>query len=128
MNSTTTASSSTLGVVSHGRSKETSAADLLEAAEKCHVKPLWTQMSKLNPPLPNPRCKPHVWEYDAIRPTLLEAGQLITEKQAERRVLMLVNPERGEILPQVDFQTNRNICRSTFHNRHNLRGTSACYA
>ena len=30
-----------------------------------------------------------------LRPHLLEAGKLITEKQAERRVLMLVNPARG---------------------------------
>ncbi|KAF2999655.1 hypothetical protein E8E13_000260 [Curvularia kusanoi] len=74
--------------------RTSSTVQLLEAAEKCHVKPLWAQMNRLNPPLPNPRCQPHVWHYDAIRPMLLKAGQLITEKEAERRVLMLVNPER----------------------------------
>ena len=70
---------------------------LLQAAEKLHTKPLWAQMTRLNPPLPNPQCVPHVWEYEKIRPKLLEAGDLITEKQAERRVLMLVNPARGMI-------------------------------
>jgi gentisate 1,2-dioxygenase len=66
--------------------------NLLKAAEELHTKPLWAQMTRLNPPLPNPQCKPHVWEYAKIRPKLLEAGELITEKQAERRVLMLINP------------------------------------
>lgn len=68
---------------------------LLRQAEDLHTKPLWAQMSRLNPPLPNPKCTPHVWEYAKIRPSLLQAGELITEKQAERRVLMLVNPSRG---------------------------------
>ena len=57
--------------------------------------PLWAQMAKLNPPEPNPGCIPHVWRYDQIKPHLLRAGDLITEKQAERRVLMLINPARG---------------------------------
>ena len=69
--------------------------ELLEVAEKVHTKPLWAQMTRLNPPLPNPTCVPHIWRYDEIRPSLLRAGELITENQAERRVLMLVNPARG---------------------------------
>jgi gentisate 1,2-dioxygenase len=69
---------------------------LAEAALKVHTKPLWAQMAKLNPPLPNPTCVPHIWRYDEVRPSLLRAGELITEKQAERRVLMLVNPARGQ--------------------------------
>ncbi|KAJ5270836.1 hypothetical protein N7534_006568 [Penicillium rubens] len=64
------------------------------ALEKLETKPLWTQMTKLNPPLPNPSCVPHVWRYDQIRPSLLKAGELVNESQAERRVLMLVNPAR----------------------------------
>lgn len=76
---------------------ETSPAveNLLKAAEELQTKPLWVQMARLNPPLPNPKCKPHVWDYAKIRPKLLEAGNLVTEKQAERRVLMLINPARG---------------------------------
>lgn len=72
------------------------AAELLSHAAQNHTKPLWAQMSRLNPPLPNPKCEPHVWEYEKIRPDLLLAGDIITEKQAERRVLMLVNPSRGK--------------------------------
>lgn len=76
--------------------RENATRQLLQAAEENHTNPLWTQMAKLNPPLPNPKCVPHVWEYKRIRPQLLQAGELVTEKQAERRVLMLTNPARGK--------------------------------
>lgn len=72
-----------------------SAEKLLADLEQSKTLPLWAQMSRLNPPEPNPQCIPVVWEYEKIRPNLLRAGNLITEKQAERRVLMLVNPARG---------------------------------
>lgn len=68
---------------------------MLERAEQAHTKPLWLQMARLNPPLPNPKCTPYLWKYSDIRPSLLEAGELVPEHQAERRVLMLVNPSRG---------------------------------
>ncbi|KAK7896887.1 hypothetical protein LTR67_004774 [Exophiala xenobiotica] len=71
-----------------------SAQELVENALKVNTKPLWTQMAKLNPPEPNPTCVPYIWRYDEVRPTLLRAGEIITEQQAERRVLMLVNPAR----------------------------------
>jgi gentisate 1,2-dioxygenase len=72
-----------------------SAEKLLADLEQSKTLPLWAQMSRLNPPEPNPQAVPFVWEYEKIRPNLLRAGNLITEKQAERRVLMLVNPARG---------------------------------
>ncbi|KAJ9659309.1 hypothetical protein H2198_003185 [Neophaeococcomyces mojaviensis] len=67
------------------------------SADNTHTLPLWAQMTKLNPPEPNPQCVPHIWRYDEVRPYLLRAGELITEKQAERRVLMLVNPNKGTL-------------------------------
>jgi gentisate 1,2-dioxygenase len=39
--------------------------------------------------------------YEALRPHLVRAGQLVPEEQAERRVLMLINPTMGEELPDV---------------------------
>ena len=72
--------------------------ELVETALKVHTMPLWTQMAKLNPPEPNPTAIPHIWRYDEVRPSLLRAGEIITEQQAERRVLMLVNPARGMYL------------------------------
>lgn len=68
---------------------------LLKSLEGSNTLPLWTQMARLNPPEPNPTAVPFVWKYQSIRPSLLRAGELITEKQAERRVLMLINPTRG---------------------------------
>ncbi|KAL2844123.1 RmlC-like cupin domain-containing protein [Aspergillus pseudoustus] len=70
------------------------AEQLLRDLEESKTLPLWTQMAKLNPSKPNPTAVPFVWRYDSIRPNLLRAGNLVTEKQAERRVLMLVNPAR----------------------------------
>ncbi|GKT50086.1 gentisate 1,2-dioxygenase [Colletotrichum spaethianum] len=81
----------------HTKTIEDETSQMLRAAEASHTKPLWLQMSRLNPPLPNPRCTPHLWRYSEIQPTLLQAGQLVTEQQAERRVLMLVNPSRGAL-------------------------------
>src|SRR5277367_2775300 len=68
---------------------------LMSDLKTTHTLPLWAQMEKLNPHAPNPSTVPHVWRYNALRPHLLRAGDLISEKQAERRVLMLVNPARG---------------------------------
>ena len=52
-------------------------------------------MTRLNPPTPKTKCIPYLWEHSRIWPSLLKAGGLVTEQQAERRVLMLVNPNRG---------------------------------
>ncbi|KAF4621957.1 hypothetical protein G7Y89_g14388 [Cudoniella acicularis] len=89
---TETMTSPPLPIPSDGPGDATGA--LLATLESFHTKPLWAQMSKLNPPLPNPTAIPYIWKYDKIRPHLLRAGELVTEKQAERRVAMLVNPAR----------------------------------
>jgi gentisate 1,2-dioxygenase len=70
--------------------------ELVESALKVNTRPLWTQMAKLNPPEPNPKCVPFIWRYEEVRPSLLRAGEVVSEAQAERRVLMLVNPARGQ--------------------------------
>jgi gentisate 1,2-dioxygenase len=74
------------------------AKQLLSDLEGTHTLPLWTQMAKYNPPAPNPKAIPHIWKYDEIKPHLVRAGELVTEKQAERRVLMLINPALGKHL------------------------------
>jgi gentisate 1,2-dioxygenase len=70
---------------------------LLNELAVTNTKPLWVQMTKLNPPQPAPKTIPFIWRFDDIRPYLIRAGELVTEKQAERRVLMLVNPAMGRI-------------------------------
>ncbi len=54
--------------------------------------PLWTVLSSLVTPQPVSLCRPALWRYDDVRPLVMEAGDLITARQAERRVLILENP------------------------------------
>ena len=49
--------------------------------------PLWEVLGAIIPPEPRPEMVPVLWHYDDLRPLLLEAGHLLTEKEAERRVL-----------------------------------------
>ncbi|KAJ5636952.1 RmlC-like cupin domain-containing protein [Penicillium longicatenatum] len=58
------------------------------------VSPLWTVLDKMVPPRPNPPSTVAMWRYDSLRPPLMDAGELVTAEEAERRVLMLVNPSR----------------------------------
>jgi gentisate 1,2-dioxygenase len=53
---------------------------------------LWTKFSTLVSREPKSPVLPHLWRYADVRPLLMEAGELITAKEAERRVLILENP------------------------------------
>jgi gentisate 1,2-dioxygenase len=57
-----------------------------------HTAPLWDVLNRLVLPEPRPAAIPAIWKYDTVRPLLMEAGRLITAKEAERRVLVLENP------------------------------------
>lgn len=72
-----------------------SVARLLMDLPVVNAEPLWAKMTRLNPPSPSPQTIPFIWKYDEIRPYLVRAGNLVSEKEAERRVLMLINPSRG---------------------------------
>jgi gentisate 1,2-dioxygenase len=55
--------------------------------------PLWESLHALVLKQPASPARPHVWQYDDMaRPFLMEAGTLITAREAERRVLILENP------------------------------------
>jgi gentisate 1,2-dioxygenase len=54
--------------------------------------PLWEVLKGLVPEHPTSKFAPHVWKYAESRPLLLEAGNLLTAEEAERRVLVLENP------------------------------------
>ena len=56
------------------------------------VAPLWEVLAAIIPPHPKPPALPVLWHYDELRPLLMEAGRLLTEEEAERRVLILENP------------------------------------
>jgi len=54
--------------------------------------PLWEVLKDIVPPEPNSKAATHLWRYEEARPLLLEAGDLLTAEEAERRVLVLENP------------------------------------
>ena len=60
-----------------------------------HLEPLWLKMDAMVPPTPNPVARPHMWRYNDALPHLLRAGETVPAEEAERRVLMLVNPAMG---------------------------------
>ncbi|ORY98699.1 RmlC-like cupin domain-containing protein [Syncephalastrum racemosum] len=66
--------------------------DFLQKYPGIEAEPLWTVMSAMVPPKPSPKAVPHIWEYQKIRPALIESGERIGAEEAERRVLMLINP------------------------------------
>ncbi len=58
--------------------------------------PLWESLHQLVSRTPGTAAVPVHWDYDdAVRPHLMEAADLITAKEAERRVLILKNPGLG---------------------------------
>lgn len=64
--------------------------------EALNLVPLWPSLRAVLPPgKPTPRTKPISWSYKAIRPLLLQAGELTPMEKAERRVLVMANPGHG---------------------------------
>lgn len=54
--------------------------------------PLWERLGGLLTPEPHNSSVPFAWSYEEARPALLEAAELISAEEAERRVLILENP------------------------------------
>ena len=54
--------------------------------------PLWEVFSELVSAQPRSACVAHLWRFATAREWLLEAGELISAREAERRVLILENP------------------------------------
>lgn len=84
----TTAPSTATVAMSQDNSQET----YYNSLPSHNVAALWTQLDKMVPPQPNPKASVASWRYKNIQPPLLEAGDIIGAEEAERRVLMLVNP------------------------------------
>lgn len=58
--------------------------------------PLWPSLRAVLPPgKPSRRTHPIHWSYAALRPLLMQAGELTPIEKAERRVLVLANPGHG---------------------------------
>jgi gentisate 1,2-dioxygenase len=54
--------------------------------------PLWEVLGALVPPSPHSPALPAIWHYADVREHVMQAGQLISAAEAERRVLILENP------------------------------------
>lgn len=57
-----------------------------------NLRALWPVLGDLVTREPGSGCRPYLWRYDKVRARLIEAGDLITAEEAERRVLILENP------------------------------------
>ncbi|KAK7978750.1 hypothetical protein PG988_006240 [Apiospora saccharicola] len=77
---------------SGGNSREEVQAAYLQSLPSKNLAPLWTVMGAMVPPRPAPKAAVTAWKYEEARPLLLQAGEVVNAHEAERRVLMLVNP------------------------------------
>jgi gentisate 1,2-dioxygenase len=57
---------------------------------RLNLMPLWERTGGLKP---GTECVPAMWRYEELKPYLLRASELITKREAERRVLVLENPK-----------------------------------
>lgn len=70
--------------------------DYLDELEAMSVTPLWPSLRQVLPyDAPSRATRPYHWDYTAIRPYLMRAGDLTPIEKAERRVLVLANPGLG---------------------------------
>ena len=66
--------------------------DFYRRMDKDNLAPLWEVLHNLVPPAPATPCVPAHWKYRNVRPYVMEAGNIISAKEAVRRVVVLENP------------------------------------
>jgi gentisate 1,2-dioxygenase len=65
--------------------------------DKYDMAPLWEVLQNYVTKEPKPKCVPALWRFEDAKKLVLEAGDVITAEEAERRVLVLENPAlRGQ--------------------------------
>lgn len=67
-------------------------ADYYGRIEAHSMTPLWEVLHTLLAVEPVTEATPHMWQYDTVRPYVLESADVISAEEAERRVLVLENP------------------------------------
>ena len=67
-------------------------ADFYARAQDVNLAPLWLVLAGLVTEEPKPQSVPHLWKFSDIRNYLMEACDLVTAEEAERRVMVLENP------------------------------------
>lgn len=64
---------------------------------KFDMAPLWEKLRQLVVNEPKTLCAPAIWRFRDVKAMVMESAELITAKEAERRVLVLENPAlRGQ--------------------------------
>jgi gentisate 1,2-dioxygenase len=59
--------------------------------------PLWEKLRQLVADEPRTQCAPAIWRFKDVKAMVMESAELISAKEAERRVLVLENPAlRGQ--------------------------------
>jgi len=56
------------------------------------IEPLWRVLRDAAPKEPRVQSLAHLWAWRDVRPYMMKASDLVTPQEAERRVLMLINP------------------------------------
>jgi gentisate 1,2-dioxygenase len=59
---------------------------------KHDMAPLWEVLKNVVTSEPKTKCVPQIWKFADVKRLMLEAGDVITTEEAERRVLVLENP------------------------------------
>ena len=67
-------------------------ADYYARIAEHSMAPLWEVIHQLLAKEPVTEATPHLWNYDALRPIIMESADVISAAEAERRVLVLENP------------------------------------
>jgi gentisate 1,2-dioxygenase len=63
-----------------------------EKIAKHDMAPLWEVLKNVVTVEPKSKCAPQIWKFADVKRLMLEAGDVITAEEAERRVLVLENP------------------------------------
>jgi len=66
--------------------------DFYQQLQNAQLAPLWESLKGLVPSEPKPKAIPWKWDFSEVRRYLMQAGEMITAEEAERRVLILSNP------------------------------------
>jgi len=57
-----------------------------------NMRPLWAILKDAMTPEPTTQAVPYLWKWKDVRPRMYKAAELVSAEEAERRVLMLLNP------------------------------------
>jgi gentisate 1,2-dioxygenase len=68
-----------------------------ERISRYDMAPLWEKLRQLVGSEPKTQCAPAIWRFRDVKAMVMESAELISAKEAERRVLVLENPAlRGQ--------------------------------